>query len=213
MKMGKNRAKNEKVKKKNLITINQQVVLASSSQTRQEEIRKYFDKVVLSKHKINESQEKKEKQLKAKDLAFYLARLKAISISKDYKKSIIIGCDQILECNDKIFSKPKTLIEAKENLKELSGKKHKLFTCLYVLKNLREYFVEESFAEVRFKKLTEREISDYVEKNKDTALSCVGSYKIEENEKHKFIKIIKGDIESIIGFPLKEFLKKARKEK
>jgi len=95
----------------------------------------------------------------------------------------------------------------------LSGKRHRLFTCIYVLKNLREYFVEETSAELSFRKISDDEINHYVEKNKVTAVNCVGSYKIEENKKYKFIKILKGKKESIIGFPLKRFLSKIRKKK
>ncbi len=214
IKMGKNTTKIEKVKITNLITNNQQVILASLSKTRHQEIKKYFKNIILTKHYINEKKEKRKyKQLNAKDMAYHLARLKAISISGRYREGFIIGCDQTLECNGKILSKPDTLTKAKKNLKELSGKKHKLYTCIYVLKNLREYFVEETTAELSFKKTTDEEISDYIKNNKATAMSCVGSYKIEENEKYKFIKILKGSKESIIGFPLKKFLRRIKKKK
>ena len=212
--MGKNRIKKERTKKANLITNNQQVVLASLSKTRQIEIKKYFKYVILTKHNVDETKEKKKhKQLNAKDLAYHLARLKAISVSHKYKDKFVIGCDQTLECNTKILSKPKTLIKAKKNLKELSGKKHRLFTCIYVLKNLREYFVEETSAELSFRRTSDAEINDYIKKNRVTAVSCVGSYKIEENKKYKFIKVLKGSKESIIGFPLKKFLGSIKKEK
>ena len=95
----------------------------------------------------------------------------------------------------------------------MSGKKHKLFTCIYVLKNLREYFVEESSAELIFRRTADDEINDYIKKNRTTVTSCVGSYKIEENKKYKFIKILKGSKETIIGFPLKKFLGSIKKEK
>ena len=212
-KIGKNKERKKEVKKMNLSTKHQHIVLASSSITRQREIRKHFKNAIFFKHKINEAEEKKKrKQLNAKDLAYHLAKLKAMSASFKFKDKFIIGCDQTLECDYKILSKPKTLIKAKENLKKLSGKNHRLYTCIYVLRNLREYFVEETSAELSFKKTTNKEINDYIEKNVNTVLSCVGSYKIEENEKYKFIKIIKGDKESIIGFPLKKFLKKIREE-
>ena len=212
--MGKNRVKKEKIKKTNLITNNQQVVLASLSKTRQIEIKKYFKDVILTKHNVDEKKEKKKhNQLNAKDLAYHLARLKAISVSAKYKDKFVIGCDQTLECNARILSKPKTLIKAKKNLKELSGKKHNLYTCIYVLKDLREYFVEETSAELSFRKTSDDEINHYVEKNRVTAINCVGSYKIEENKKYKFIKILKGEKESIIGFPLTKFLKKIGKKK
>ena len=84
--MGKNRIKKERTKKANLITNNQQVVLASLSKTRQIEIKKYFKYVILTKHNVDETKEKKKhKQLNAKDLAYHLARLKAISVSLSIK--------------------------------------------------------------------------------------------------------------------------------
>ncbi len=212
--MGKKRTKEVKIKKTNLITFDQQVILASSSKTRQEEISKYFKTAVYFKHRIDENREKKENSdLDAKDLAFHLARSKAISVGLKYKDKIVIGCDQTLECNKKIFSKPNSLNKAKSNLKELSGKKHKLYTCIYVLRNFREYFVEETSAELFFNKATSTQINNYVERNKETALNCIGSYKIEDNKKYKFLKVIKGNKESIIGFPLKKLLRKIRKEK
>ena len=41
----------------------------------------------------------------------------------------------------------------------------------------------------------------------------VGSYRIEDNSKYNFLKILKGDHETIIGFPLKNFKNKFMKEK
>ena len=50
------------------------------------------------------------------------------------------------------------------------------------------------------------------EQNKEV-LKSVGSYRIEDNSKYNFLKILKGDYETIIGFPLKNFIKKFMKEK
>ena len=52
----------------------------------------------------------------------------------------------------------------------------------------------------------------YLNQNKHAALSSVGSYKIEENKRHNFIDIKEGDLETILGFPLKGFLKKFKSE-
>ena len=46
-----------------------------------------------------------------------------------------------------------------------------------------------------------------------TALSCVGSYKIEDNNKHKFIEIVDGNLETIIGFPAKNLIDIIKNEK
>ena len=60
--MGKNRVKKERTKKTNLITNNQQVVLASLSKTRQIEIKKYFKDVIFTKHNVDETKEMKKKR-------------------------------------------------------------------------------------------------------------------------------------------------------
>ena len=56
--------------------------------------------------------------------------------------------------------------------------------------------------------MTNEEIENYVEKNPLAVFNSVGSYKIEDNHKHNFVKIITGDRETILGFPLKGFLRK-----
>ena len=70
---------------KELLTINQQVILASSSKTRIKKLE--FIKVVkITNHKINEEKIKKIKQgLSAKSLAKYLAKGKLSLLSKIIK--------------------------------------------------------------------------------------------------------------------------------
>ena len=199
--------------KEKLLTINQQVILASSSKTRIKKLKKFIKVVKITNHKINEEKIKKIKQgLSAKSLAKYLAKRKAESIVQNYKSSYIIGCDQTLECRNRIISKPKNYEEAKENLLFLNGQDHKLFSCLYVIKNEKEFFIEQTTSHLSFKKITEQKIDSYISENKKTVLSCVGSYRIEDNKKYKFLEIIKGTEESIIGFPIKKFIEKLKRE-
>ena len=190
-----------------------QVILASSSETRINILKKTFKEIQIKKHKINEKMEKSiNKHLKANELAKHLAKKKAESISDINKTFLIIGCDQTLECNKKIISKPENCIQAKKNLMFLSGKKHKLHTCLYVLKEDKEFFIEEVTSELYFKKVSEVQIDKYLKENKETALNCVGSYKIEDNDKYNFLQIISGNNESILGFPIKKFIEKLESE-
>ena len=196
-----------------IITKRSQVILASSSLTRIKMIKKTFNNVKITEHKINEVEEKeKKKNLDGKKLAKHLAKIKAKSVTSETKNSYIIGCDQILECNKKTISKPSSLKEAKKNLLFLTGKNHELHTCIYVLKDTKEFFVEQTTSKLYFKKISEAEIDKYIKENKKTVLSCVGSYKIENNKKYKYLEIIKGDKESIVGFPIKNFLDKIKKQ-
>ena len=81
-----------------------------------------------------------------------LQKRKQNLLARLIKIFLIMGCDQTLECNKKIISKPENCMQAKKNLMFLSGKKHKLHTCLYVLKEDKEFFIEEVTSELYFKK-------------------------------------------------------------
>ena len=104
------------------------------------------------------------------------------------------------------------LKEAEENINYLTGKTHTLFSSIYVIMESKLYFEELKKAEILFKKISHSQISKYLNENKETALSSVGSYKIEENKKYGFVDVISGDWETIIGFPLKNFLIKLKGE-
>ena len=132
---------------------------------------------------------------------------------KDFSENIIIGSDQILVCEGKLINKSKNLSDAKEKLINLRGKKHTLISSLYVIRNKKFYFEETKKAEMFFKRIPPKKIDDYLNEQKMEVLKSVGSYKIEDNSKYNFLKILKGDYETIIGFPLKNFIKKFMKEK
>ena len=74
-------------------------------------------------------------------------------------------------------------------------------------KNRNFYFEETKEAELLFKNISPKKIEDYLKENKD-ALMSVGSYRIEDNCKYNFLEVLKGDHETIIGFPLKNLKNK-----
>ena len=87
-----------------LYTENEHVILASSSKTRINYLKKYFEKVKAVKHKVDEMKIKRENvNLSFEDLVKLLAKKKAQSIMKDYPQNIIIGSDQLLVCEGKLF--------------------------------------------------------------------------------------------------------------
>ena len=57
---------------------------------------------------------------------------------------------------------------------------------------------------------TQSDIKKYIKKNKSAVFSSVGSYKIEENDKFKFVEILSGDEETIVGFPISRFFKETK---
>lgn len=130
--------------------------------------------------------------------------LKSQSVARKYKNEIIIGADTIVVLDKKIFHKPKNLKEAKEYLSQLSGKKHKVYTGFNIIdtKNNVEIFNYERTI-VEFRKLSDDEISYYVNKYKPT--DKAGAYGIQEDFGCLFIKGIKGDYYNVVGMPLTKF--------
>ena len=186
-----------------LYTKNEHVILASSSQTRISYLKKYFRKALAVQHKVDEIEIKKEnKDLDFRDLVKLLAKRKAQSIMKNYPESIIIGSDQLLVCDGKLFNKSKNISEARSNLIKLKGKKHRLISSTYAMKNQKPYFEETKEAEMLFKNVSQIRIEKYLTEKKKEVLMSVGSYRIEDNKQYNFLKILKGDHETIIGFPL-----------
>ena len=195
-----------------ILTNSKQIILASSSSTRKNDLKKHFKYFISIKHAADELKIKQENQhLNYRDLVLLLAKKKAESVMKKYPKNTIIASDQILTCKNIMINKPSSIKQAKENLKFIIGKNHQLISAIYVIHNQNVYFKEVREATLFFKAITEQQLDTYLNENNETALTTVGSYKIEENEKYKFIKIISGDVETIKGFPLKNFLEKMGK--
>ena len=197
----------------NLFTNHEQIILASSSQTRVNFLREHFKKVLVVRHKIKEEKIKNDySKTSFKGLVKLLAKKKAESIMKDYPENMIIGSDQILVCEGKLINKSNRLSDAKNNLINLRGKTHTLFSSIYVIKNEKFYFEETKKAKMFFKNVSGKQINDYLNEKKKEDLESVGSYRIEDNSRYNFLKILKGDHETIIGFPLKNFKNKFMKE-
>ena len=188
------------------------VILASSSEVRNKMLNKYFAEVINVPHNADEEKYKKQKT-NPEEIAVRIAKEKALSVLENYPDEIIIASDQILVCENKVLSKPKSLAEATNKLLFLRNKAHKLYSSIYVVQKGKFYFQQVKVALLFFANITRNDIELYVKNNKKTVLTTVGSYKIEENSKYKFLSIIEGDLETILGFPIKDYINKIKHEK
>ena len=208
---GQNRKKVVEREKKEKYTKLSKVILASSSEVRNHMLNEYFSGVVNVPHNAEEEKYKRIKK-KPEEIALRIAKEKALSVLENYPNEIIIASDQILVCENRVLSKPKSLEEATNKLLFLRNKAHKLYSSIYVIKKGKCYFQQVKVASLFFANITQNDIELYVKNNKKTVLTTVGSYKIEENSKYKFLSIIDGDLETILGFPIKDLIKKINNE-
>lgn len=130
---------------------------------------------------------------------------KAREIARKHTNSIIIGCDTLIALDHEIFGKPLIPEKAYVMLEKLSGKWHSVLSGLAVIDtDDKKELVSCEKAEVKFKDLSEIEISDYVESGEP--LDKAGAYGIQGNG-GKFVEEVKGSYTSVVGLP-KELLER-----
>ena len=132
-----------------------------------------------------------------------LAELKANKISQKKNEEIVIGADSVIDLNGKIISKPSNREEAMEILKKLNGKKHQLISSVCISKNGSMIWNYTDKAALTMKKMSDKELKEYLDKIRDEALYAYNVYQIEGEGRSLFSKI-EGDEDTIMGLPVKK---------
>ena len=188
----------EKLKDKNII-------LASKSPRRQQLLKELNIPFTI---KTKEVAENYSKLLKKKQITEYLAKLKAAAFTNLQEKDILVTSDTIVWFKGKPLEKPKDLEDAKKMLRQLSGKKHSVYTSICLKSKSKERVFSDKTT-VYFKNLTSDEIDYYVENYQP--LDKAGSYGVQEWIGLIGIKKIKGSYYNIVGFPVHKFYKEILK--
>ena len=184
--------------------------LASKSKTRGKLLKNA--KIIFSRidHGVDENEVKISLQSQSpKEIAIKLSELKATQPNPENKEDLVIGSDQVLDLEGKLFNKARNLDEAKSQLLELSGKKHNLITSTVVAQNKNIIWRHLDKSTLVMRSLTTQEIDNYLNEVDKSILNLVGVYAIEQ-EGIKLFEKIDGDFFSIQGLsvtPLINFLR------
>ena len=187
-------------KTKSILKSNFPIILASKSESRLKILQETGLDFIQLKSNIDESFVKeKHKKKNANFIATKLAETKALFISRENRKSYVIGADQICISKGKIFSKPKNKKKAIEQLSELNGKTHKLISAFSICYNNQVVYSNVEEVKLKMRKLSKKSIKDYVEI--DLPISSCGSYRFEANGKYLFSDVV-GNTSTILGLPI-----------
>ena len=145
------------------------------------------------------------------DIAIMLAEMKAAAavqrlvLETDPSPSFVLGCDQILACDQVIYSKPLDQTMAKAQVMALSGKTHQLFSAAVLYREGERIWHHLAIAKITMRRLDENFIESYLGRLGAAAFSSPASYQIENLGVH-LISRIDGCHFSILGLPLLELL-------
>lgn len=138
-----------------------------------------------------------------------LAALKASDVSQRRTNTLVIGADQILECDGKWFEKPGTTAQARDQLRDLSGRRHRLISSVVLAVDGIAVWRHTAEAQLTMRPLGERFLEDYLNAMGDRAFTSVGGYQLEGLGAQLFSRI-RGDYFTILGLPLLPLLAQLR---
>lgn len=180
------------------------VILASASQTRQDMLRRAGVPLRVEPAHIDEDEIKaalRAETASAVQAAETLAEMKAAKISAKHPDALVIGADQILECEGCWFDKPRDLPEAAAHLRALAGKRHTLATGACLMRGRKRLWHRNDTPALTMRSLDDAEIADYLAAVGAAALTSVGAYQLEGRGVQLFARI-EGDFFTILGLPL-----------
>ncbi|MFC4669101.1 Maf family protein [Seohaeicola nanhaiensis] len=183
-------------------------ILASGSSTRADLLRRARVPFEVVVPRVDEDQVRRSLEAEAakpRDIADALAELKARRIADKHPGAMVLGCDQVLDLEGRVLSKPGSPEEAVAQLTEMQGRRHQLLSAAVIYENGQPVWRHVGQVRLRMRELSPGFIESYVARNWDSVRHSVGAYKLEE-EGVRLFSAIEGDLFNVLGMPLIELL-------
>ena len=175
--------------------MNHKIILASKSPRRQE-LLKLMD--IPFRIVLKEVDESYPESLEPEEIAVYIAEKKARAFDESVVDEVVLTADTIVCIDNLILGKPESPNHAIEMLQLLSGRIHQVITGVCLLYK-HQYHSFYDVSEVYFSKLTDEEITSYI--NKYQPLDKAGAYGIQEWIGLTGIERINGSYTNVVGLP------------
>ena len=181
------------------------IILASKSQVRRNILKKNNINCLVKPSNVDEDPVKSsliKEGASPEMISKSLAELKANKVSQKMNQDLVLGADSVIDLDGELISKPESRKDALEILKKLNGKKHDLISSVCISKNGSMIWNYTDKAELTMKEMSDGDLKDYLSKISDEALYSYNVYQIE-GEGKKLFSEIKGDVDTIMGLPIK----------
>jgi len=170
------------------------IILASGSPRRKE----ILSKLNLEFEVLPANVEEKAVSSNPIITARHLSRLKAKAVWLKNKDALVIGADTVVYLRGKVLGKPKSEEEAYNMLRNLSGNWHTVVSSVSFFSYAKKLTIHD-VAKVKFRKLTEKEIWDYIKSGEP--MDKAGAYGIQEFGA-TIVEKIRGNFYTVMGLPI-----------
>ena len=137
------------------------------------------------------------------ELTRKLAEAKARKVASACPDAVVISGDAVVSKGDKIYEKPRSLDEAAQFLRELSGGEFQFVTALAVLHSQTGKMLSAvEISAITFRHLVEREIQAYI--SKYAVLNYAGAF--ESDAVLRFAERISGSYNFVTALPVSRLI-------
>jgi septum formation protein len=134
-------------------------------------------------------------------VAALLAREKAARVAQLNPGRLVLGADQTLALGAQRFAKPVDRAGAREQLRALSGRAHKLHSAIAFVQDASVLFEHVGVAQLTMRALSDRLLELYLDAAGSAVIASVGAYQIERLGIQLFERV-DGDFFTVLGLPL-----------
>ena len=136
-----------------------------------------------------------------RDIADALAEAKALAVSRRREADFVVGADQILVLDGRMYDKPKSRGEARERLRLLRGRTHQLLGATVVCEGGRPVWRNMARTRLTMRDFSDDFLEDYLDREGELVTRSVGAYRFEGLGAQLFTGV-EGDFFAILGLDL-----------
>jgi septum formation protein len=144
-------------------------------------------------------------------VAAHLAEHKALAVSVHHPDALVVGCDQVLVCEGRLFNKAGDESQASATLRALRGRTHELISAAVIAKGETITWRCTDVARLHMRAFSDDFLKQYLWDEVPDILGSVGCYRIEGSGAQLFTRI-EGDQFTIRGLPLIPLLTALREQ-
>ncbi len=176
------------------------MILASNSPRRKELLTQFGFEFTVKKSDFEES----NCSLSPRETVINnaLGKTKDVFDKQTDKTQVVLGADTVVSLDGKILGKPKSVKEAEEMLKSLSGRVHQVWTGYCIIKG--DTVIKDAVrTDVEFNQLSNELIDEYLSTGKP--MDKAGAYGIQDG--FDLVKAFNGSFNNVVGLPIEIFEK------